>query len=125
MLRLLQARLWSSAVSIDILTAWRHGSAVVAAALLSVRLLHLVVSGASVGAVGRDAHLRRYHAGLSCRSWCTICALALRHLSEALPLLHRKFGASVIAVSGQLPELNSELEACNHFNYPILSDTGA
>mmetsp|Transcript_8383 Transcript_8383/g.25180 ORF Transcript_8383/g.25180 Transcript_8383/m.25180 type:complete len:289 (+) Transcript_8383:317-1183(+) len=57
-------------------------------------------------------------------SWCTICTLALRHLSEALPLLRRKFGASVIAVSGQLPPFNSDFEECNHFDFPVLSDKG-
>lgn len=74
-----------------------------------------VIGGASQGSQTVTA---------TCRSWCTICTLALRHLSEALPLLRRKFGASVIAVSGQLPPFNSDFEECNHFDFPVLSDKG-
>lgn len=57
-------------------------------------------------------------------TWCTLCSLALRHLSNCLPLLRQTHGANLVAISGQLPQHNFACEASNQLDFPVLCDKG-
>lgn len=57
-------------------------------------------------------------------SWCTLCNLALRHLSSCLPMFQRAFGANLIAISSQLPHHNHASELANQLSFPVLCDRG-
>ena len=54
--------------------------------------------------------------------WCPYCNLELRALQQALPEL-RQFGASLIAVSPQLPDASLSTAEKNALEFPVLSDT--
>jgi len=57
-------------------------------------------------------------------TWCTLCSLALRHLSQCLPIFREKYGADMVAISGQLPEHNRACEAAHQLGFPVLCDKG-
>ena len=59
-----------------------------------------------------------------CRTWCTLCNLALRHLSNCLPMFQKAFGANLIAISSQLPHHNFASELANQLSFPVLCDRG-
>lgn len=59
------------------------------------------------------------------RTWCTLCSLALRHLSNCLPMFRVSFAANLVAISGQLPQHNFACEASNQLAFPVLCDRGA
>lgn len=59
-----------------------------------------------------------------CRRWCTLCNLALRHLSNCLPMFQKAFGANLIAISSQLPHHNLASELTNQLSFPVLCDRG-
>jgi peroxiredoxin len=55
--------------------------------------------------------------------WCPYCNIELRGLQRALPGM-KSLGASLIAISPQLPDNSLSTEEKNHLTFPILSDVG-
>jgi peroxiredoxin len=55
--------------------------------------------------------------------WCPYCNIALRSLQRVLPEI-KALGASLIAVSPQLPDNSLSTEEKNSLEFPVLSDVG-
>jgi peroxiredoxin len=55
--------------------------------------------------------------------WCPYCNIALRGLQRALPEI-KALGASLIAISPQLPDNSLSTEEKNSLTFPVLSDVG-
>jgi peroxiredoxin len=56
-------------------------------------------------------------------SWCPYCTVELHGLQKALPEIEA-LGASIIAVSPELPERQIETRDSNKLAFPILNDVG-
>jgi len=55
--------------------------------------------------------------------WCPYCNIELRGLQRALPEI-KALGASLVAVSPQLPDNSLSTEEKNNLAFPVLSDLG-
>ena len=55
--------------------------------------------------------------------WCPYCNIELRGLERALPEI-KALGASLLAISPQLPDNSLSTEEKNHLTFPVLSDVG-
>jgi peroxiredoxin len=55
--------------------------------------------------------------------WCPYCNIELRKLLRVLPEI-KKLGASLVAISPQLPDNSLTTEEKNHLEFPVLSDVG-
>ncbi len=55
--------------------------------------------------------------------WCPYCNIELRGLQRVLPEI-KKLGASLVAISPQLPDNSLTTEEKNHLEFPVLSDVG-
>lgn len=55
--------------------------------------------------------------------WCPYCNIELRGLQRALPQM-QKLGASLVAISPQLPDNSLSTEEKNGLRFPVLSDVG-
>jgi peroxiredoxin len=55
--------------------------------------------------------------------WCPFCNLELRGLQRVLPEITQA-GASLVAISPQLPDNSLSTEEKNHLTFPVLSDVG-
>ena len=55
--------------------------------------------------------------------WCPYCNIELRGLQRALPRL-RQLGASLVAISPQLPDNSLSTKEKNRLEFPVLSDVG-
>ncbi len=55
--------------------------------------------------------------------WCPYCNIELRGLQQALPQI-KDLGASLVAISPQLPDNSLSTEEKNHLEFPVLSDVG-
>jgi len=55
--------------------------------------------------------------------WCPYCNIELRGLQRALPEMKR-LGASLVAISPEVPDRTLSTEEKNNLTYPVLSDTG-
>ncbi|MDE1161355.1 MAG: peroxiredoxin-like family protein [Acidobacteriaceae bacterium] len=55
--------------------------------------------------------------------WCPYCNIELRGLQRALPEI-QKLGASLVAISPQLPDNSLSTEEKNGLQFPVLSDVG-
>lgn len=55
--------------------------------------------------------------------WCPYCNIELRGLQRALPEI-KALGASLVAISPQLPDNSLSTEEKNHLTFPVLSDVG-
>lgn len=55
--------------------------------------------------------------------WCPYCNIELRGLQRALSRI-KKVGASLVAISPQLPDHSLSTEEKNHLEFPVLSDVG-
>jgi peroxiredoxin len=55
--------------------------------------------------------------------WCPYCNIGLRGLQRALPEI-KALGASMIAISPQLPDNSLSTEEKNSLTFPVLSDIG-
>jgi len=55
--------------------------------------------------------------------WCPYCNIELRGLQRVLPQI-RKLGASLVAISPQLPDNSLSTEENNSLEFPVLSDVG-
>jgi peroxiredoxin len=55
--------------------------------------------------------------------WCPYCNIELRGLQKTLPEI-KVLGASLVAVSPQLPDNSLSTEEKNHLEFPVLSDVG-
>lgn len=55
--------------------------------------------------------------------WCPYCNIELRGLQRALPEI-KELGASLIAISPQLPDNSLSTEEKNSLTFPVLSDVG-
>jgi peroxiredoxin len=55
--------------------------------------------------------------------WCPFCNLELRGLQRALPEIVQ-VGASLVAISPQLPDNSLSIEEKNQLTFPVLSDVG-
>lgn len=55
--------------------------------------------------------------------WCPYCNIELRGLQRVLPEI-KSLGASVIAISPQLPDNSLTTEENNKLTFPVLSDVG-
>jgi peroxiredoxin len=55
--------------------------------------------------------------------WCPYCNIELRGLQRALPEI-KQLGASLIAISPQLPDNSLSTEEKNSLTFPVLSDIG-
>lgn len=55
--------------------------------------------------------------------WCPYCNIELRGLQRVLPQI-RQLGASLVAISPQLPDNSLSTEEKNHLEFPVLSDVG-
>jgi peroxiredoxin len=55
--------------------------------------------------------------------WCPFCNLELRGLQLVLPEIVQA-GASLVAISPQLPDNSLSTEENNHLTFPVLSDVG-
>ncbi len=55
--------------------------------------------------------------------WCPFCNLELRGLQRVLPEV-AQLGASLVAISPQLPDNSLSTEEKNHLTFPVLSDVG-
>jgi len=55
--------------------------------------------------------------------WCPFCNLELRALQKALPEINA-LGASVLAISPELPEKGAATQASDGLSFPVLSDRG-
>ncbi len=55
--------------------------------------------------------------------WCPYCNIELRGLQRALPQI-KQLGASLVAISPQLPDNSLSTEEKNHLELPVLSDVG-
>ena len=53
------------------------------------------------------------------RNWCTLCMLALRHRSQAAPIFQTCYGASLVAISGQLAPHNRACESSSNLDFRI------
>jgi peroxiredoxin len=56
-------------------------------------------------------------------SWCPFCNLELRGLQRILPQME-EMGASLAAISPQLPDHSLSTEEKNQLTFPVLSDAG-
>src|SRR3954454_13248950 len=56
-------------------------------------------------------------------SWCPFCNLELRGLQRVLPEI-AQMGASLVAISPQLPDSSLSTEEKNQLTFPVLSDVG-
>ncbi|HVV45365.1 MAG TPA: peroxiredoxin-like family protein [Bryobacteraceae bacterium] len=56
-------------------------------------------------------------------SWCPFCNLELRGLQRVLPQME-EMGASLAAISPQLPDHSLSTEEKNQMTFPVLSDAG-
>lgn len=55
--------------------------------------------------------------------WCPYCNIELRGLQRALPEI-KALGASLVAISPQLPDNSLSTEEKNNLTFPVLSDVG-
>jgi peroxiredoxin len=55
--------------------------------------------------------------------WCPYCNIELRGLQRVLPQI-QQLGASLVAISPQLPDSSLSTEEKNHLEFPVLSDVG-
>ncbi|WP_263367725.1 peroxiredoxin-like family protein [Edaphobacter bradus] len=55
--------------------------------------------------------------------WCPYCNIELRGLQRVLPEI-KALGASLVAISPQLPDNSLSTEEKNHLAFPVLSDVG-
>jgi peroxiredoxin len=55
--------------------------------------------------------------------WCPYCSIELRGLERALPEI-KAHGASLVAISPQLPDNSLWTEEKNHLTFTVLSDVG-
>lgn len=55
--------------------------------------------------------------------WCPYCNIELRGLQKVLPRI-RALGASLVAISPQLPDNSLSTEEKNGLQFPVLSDVG-
>jgi peroxiredoxin len=55
--------------------------------------------------------------------WCPYCNIQLRGLQRALPEINR-YGATLVAISPQLPDNSLSTEEKNKLTFPVLSDIG-
>ena len=55
--------------------------------------------------------------------WCPFCNLELRGLQRVLPEIVQ-VGASLVAISPQLPDNSLSTQEKNHLTFPVLSDVG-
>jgi peroxiredoxin len=55
--------------------------------------------------------------------WCPYCNIELRGLQRVLPQI-QKLGASLVAISPQLPDHSLSTKVKNHLEFPVLSDVG-
>jgi peroxiredoxin len=55
--------------------------------------------------------------------WCPYCNIELRGLQRVLPEI-TALGASLVAISPQLPDNSLSTEEKNHLAFPVLSDVG-
>ena len=55
--------------------------------------------------------------------WCPYCNIELRGLERALPEI-KALGASLVAISPQLPDNSLSTEEKNHLTFAVLSDVG-
>jgi peroxiredoxin len=55
--------------------------------------------------------------------WCPYCNIELRGLQRALPEI-KALGASLVAISPQLPDNSLSTEEKNNLAFPVLSDVG-
>ncbi len=55
--------------------------------------------------------------------WCPYCNIELRGLQRALPEIQR-LGASLVAISPELPDRSLSTEEKNQLTFAVLSDTG-
>ena len=55
--------------------------------------------------------------------WCPYCNIELRGLERALPQI-KKLGASLVAISPELPDRSLSTEEKNQLTFRVLSDTG-
>jgi peroxiredoxin len=55
--------------------------------------------------------------------WCPYCNIQLRGLQRVLPQI-KALGASLVAISPQLPDNSLTTEEKNHLEFPVLSDVG-
>jgi peroxiredoxin len=55
--------------------------------------------------------------------WCPYCNIELRGLQRALPQI-KALGASLVAISPQLPDNSLSTEEKNNLTFPVLSDVG-
>jgi peroxiredoxin len=55
--------------------------------------------------------------------WCPYCNIELRGLQRALPEINR-YGATLVAISPQLPDNSLSTEEKNKLTFPVLSDVG-
>ncbi|MDQ7012160.1 MAG: peroxiredoxin-like family protein [Mariprofundaceae bacterium] len=55
--------------------------------------------------------------------WCPFCNLELRALQKALPEINTP-GASLLAISPELPEKGAATQASDGLSFPVLSDRG-
>jgi len=56
-------------------------------------------------------------------AWCPFCNLELRGLQRVLPQIEQ-MGASLVAISPQLPDHSLSTEEKNQLTFPVLSDVG-
>jgi len=56
-------------------------------------------------------------------SWCPYCNIELRALQQVLPEIER-LGASIVAISAELPDRQVETEKENALTFPVLTDRG-
>jgi peroxiredoxin len=56
-------------------------------------------------------------------AWCPFCNLELRGLQRVLPQMEQ-MGASLVAISPQLPDHSLSTEEKNQLTFPVLSDAG-
>jgi peroxiredoxin len=56
-------------------------------------------------------------------SWCPYCNIELRALQQVLPEIER-LGASMVAISPELPDRKVETEKENALTFPLLTDLG-
>jgi len=75
-----------------------------------VRLHQLLATGPAVIAFYRGG-------------WCPYCNIELRGLQRALPRI-RELGASLVAISPQIPDNSLSTEEKNGLEFPVLSDVG-
>jgi len=75
-----------------------------------VRLAEMLAKGPAV--------LSFYRGG-----WCPFCNLELRALQKALPEIN-SLGASILAISPELPEKGAATQASDGLSFPVLSDRG-